>query len=139
MYLLMLHSYSVPARLSASGSRPIEVRHLFFDRVNLAIEDGLGWIAAHSRRDDIIAMTSPQVGFLRTGRKTVMPPMDTIRARANSLLKEVPVRYLLLERNQETYAWKYMWPVVSGYPADWNLVFRSQGDLVLVYECSNRR
>jgi hypothetical protein len=137
MYLLTLKTYSIPVRLSASSSRPVEVRHLFFDHVSMAIEDGLSWIGAHSRPADIIAMTSPQVGFLRTGHKTVMPPLEIDHALANDLLKAVPIRYLLLERNQATWVWKYMWPVVSGYPNDWTLVFRAPGDLVLVYECSS--
>jgi hypothetical protein len=58
---------------------------------------GIAWIQSHSHPNAIVLTRSPQLCYLRTGRRAVMPPVEQNQDRARQLLESVPVSYVLLE------------------------------------------
>jgi hypothetical protein len=57
---------------------------------------GLEWLNAHAARTDIVASTTPQWVYLRTGLKAVFPPFDRNSQRAQVMMDSVPVRYAVV-------------------------------------------
>jgi hypothetical protein len=59
----------------------------------------IAWIQSHSDPKAIILTRSPQLCYLRTGRRAVLLPLDRNQHRTRELLESVPVSYVLLELN----------------------------------------
>jgi hypothetical protein len=57
---------------------------------------------------------------LRTGLKSVIPPFELDARKAQGLLDEVPVRYLVVDEGKYK---KYTTRVVAEYPDRWRRVF----------------
>ena len=54
------------------------------------------WIGDHSRHEDVVANSDPQLFYLRTGRKSVLPPMEIEPRTAQRYADSVPLRYVIL-------------------------------------------
>ena len=104
-------------------------RQLLYGQDLLAMDEAIGWVAEQAQSGDIIAASMPQWVYLRTGLKSVMPPLEPNPEKASYLLDTVPVRYLV----QETpgfFPWPYVNGVVKAYPDKWRLVFKASADQV---------
>jgi hypothetical protein len=85
----------------------------------------------------VIATTVPQLAYLRTGRKAVLPPFERDPDTASRLLDEVPVNYLVIDSfGRPGISERYAAPLVAQKPQNWRLVFTAPDDLTRVYERS---
>jgi hypothetical protein len=91
-----------------------------------ASEEGLTWLAAHADRDAIVAVSMPQWVYLKTGLRTVMPPLSKDPKQAESFLDSVPVTYIVLDQLLMEQNFNQRFPaVVHNDPGRWRIVFAS--------------
>ena len=69
----------------------------------------------------------PHWTYLRTGRKTVMPPFERDPAKAQELLDSVPVRYVVVDKTGIDFTRDYTLPLLRNSPQHWSLIY-SRGD-----------
>jgi hypothetical protein len=98
------------------------------------IDQGLDWLRARAKRDDIVAASDPQWVYLRTGLKSVLPPLESDTHAAEQLIDSVPVRYLFVD---ETVYRRYASHLVNSNPDLWKCSWRSAEDRVRIYERSD--
>ena len=85
-----------------------------------AFDGGLEWLKQHADPNDIVASTTPQWVYLRTGLKSVFPPFDRDRAAAQRLLASVPVRYVVVA---DWLSRERALPIVKSAPEIWRPVY----------------
>lgn len=88
----------------------------------------MAWITANTPPDAIIATPHQHLCYLRSNRRTVLPPLEPDPTRARRLLEAVPVSYVVVTDAGENaeVAWissRYSLPAVQEDPANWSLVF----------------
>lgn len=119
--------HPVAEYVDRDGSRAA-VRLFYHGAEWRSFEASLDWLRAHAEPDAVIATSCPQLAFLRTGHKAVMPPMEADPARAQALLDSVPARYLVVDRLEFVdVSRRYAAPVVAEFPPSWELVHQSEG------------
>ena len=101
-----------------------------------ALDRVFEWLRANSERERIVATAVPQLAYLRSGHKTVLPPFEPEPQTANQLLDQVPASYLVLDNFGPSpgITERYAAPVVEQIPANWKLVFTAFDDKTRVYE-----
>jgi hypothetical protein len=93
------------------------------------------WVDRSAGANDIIATANPQLLYLYTGRKSVMPPMEIDTAKALRYLDSVPVRYMIVgDFRFLNVDLRYAGPTVYENPNAWKLVFTSSDQKTHVYE-----
>jgi hypothetical protein len=60
-------------------------------------ENGLKWLVTHADRRAIVAASMPQWVYLKTGLKTVMPPLEADPQKAQQAVDSVPVTYAVID------------------------------------------
>ncbi len=120
-YMLLTKWHQKTEILDRNG-RKIDYRLFFYYENDRATDAGLDWIKMHAEVGEVIAATNPQWAYLRTGLKSVLPPLEIDTAEAQRLLNTVPVRYLMVDNG---LFHKYTSGVVTAYPAQWRKVFTS--------------
>lgn len=125
-------SFFNPEYLSDRSGKKVIYRQLFYGPELQAMDDAVSWIAANGKPGDVVAASMPQWVYLRTGLKSVMPPLEIDSAKANGLLAGVPVRYLIAETT-DFFTAPYVDGVVKAFPSEWHLVFTSGIKPVRVY------
>lgn len=110
-------------------------RLLTYEPVWHALDPALEWVRGHAPADAIVATSVPQLAYLRTGRKTVLPPLEPDPDAAARLLDSVPVSYVLVDRlGLPGISERYAAPVVARQPDGWRLAFTSPDGRARVYE-----
>ena len=71
---------------------------IHYPRSFSSVEAGLKWLAGHADRQSIVAVSMPQWVYLKTGLRTVMPPLESDPLKAQQLIDSVPASYLILDR-----------------------------------------
>lgn len=91
-------------------------------------DEALTWLEQRANPDDIVATSTPHWLFLKSGLRSIMPPFEPDTNRAQRLLEEVPVRYLIIDSLEFVdITRRYALPVVKAFPERWQLVY-SSGD-----------
>lgn len=108
-----------------NGKR-IEYQLFFYHGLYKATDAGLDWLKGQAKKGDVVAATTPQWAYLRTGMKSVLPPLETDAETAQRLLDSVPVKFLIVDEGDFK---KYTTRVVTAYPDSWRRVY---ADSVLV-------
>ncbi|MEP6688557.1 MAG: hypothetical protein ABJC36_09430 [Gemmatimonadales bacterium] len=84
----------------------------------------LGWLAAHGAHGAVVATSTPQWAYLKTGLRAVMPPYESEARTAQRLLDGVPATYLLVDNlSFLDVSRRYTRPVLQAYPDRWRLVY----------------
>jgi len=102
---------------------------------------GIDWLRSEARRDDVVAAIDPQWVYLRTGLKSVMPPLELNNAAAERLIDTVPVHYIFFDEKLDLdhpgpfgmYR-RYTSSLITGNPNLWTCVWRGPEDRVRIYE-----
>jgi hypothetical protein len=108
---------------------------LFYGPELSAMDDSFEWLRTHASPGDVVASSVPQVAYLRSGRKAVLPPMEVNAEEARRLLDAVPVRYVVVD--EFTYPGigpRYARPAVEGHPELWKLAYTASGSDTKIYE-----
>jgi hypothetical protein len=109
-------------------------RLLTYEPVWHALDPALEWVRRHAPPDAVLATSVPQLAYLRTDRKTVMPPLDPDPVAAAHLLDSVPASYLLVDRlGLPGISERYVAPLVIGRAGEWRLAFTSPDGQAQVY------
>ena len=108
--------------------------HLFFfDHSWVSFDDALDWLNTHAGPNEVIAATTPEWVWLRTGRKSIFPPFDATPEREQADLDSVPIRYIVVDSFGVMGVMpRYVRPLVEKTNSDWRPVY-SAGDNT-VYE-----
>lgn len=124
------------ATVSDQSGRFLQYKQLYFSAGDAALDEAADWIRARAKASDVVSVFLPHWVFLRTGLKTVMPPLEKDAARADELLASVPIRYMIFENTNTAinFARPYIREVIETFPNRWRLVFTSRGDLIRVYQ-----
>jgi hypothetical protein len=100
-----------------------------------ALDLAFEWIRLHAKAGAIVATTVPQLAYLRTGHQAVLPPMEPDPTVAASLLDQVPVSYVVLDRlGLPGISERYVAPVAAQSPGNWQLVYATPDSQAEVYE-----
>jgi hypothetical protein len=109
-------------------------RLLFYEITHRDLDVALTWLRRRiGGGSGIVSASDPFWVSLRTGLQTVMPPFEIDPVKAQALLDDVPVRYVILD-NFHTGVRRYAQAVVELYPARWKRVFSVGGGRVEIYE-----
>jgi len=101
-------------------------QHFFnHDRRWTGWEQAIAWIDEHSAPNAIVATAASHLCYLRTGRRAVVPPIESDPARARYLLEAVPVSYVIVDRG-------YSLPPLESEAPGWQLVQSFDG--IRLYE-----
>lgn len=103
----------------------VEYRLFFHDHLYRATDAGLDWLKTRAKDGEVIAASTPPWTYLRTGLKSVFPPLELDAAKAQRLLDSVPVKYLIVD---EWYFNKYTTLVVKTYPELWQRIYTYPDD-----------
>jgi hypothetical protein len=107
---------------------------LTYEPVWHALDPAFEWVRRNTTSQAIVATSVPHLAYLRTGRKTVLPPMDPDPTKASILLDSVPVSYLVLDQlGLPGISERYAAPVVARYPERWKLSYTTPGGGASVY------
>ncbi|MFL5516917.1 MAG: hypothetical protein ACJ8DJ_12215, partial [Gemmatimonadales bacterium] len=110
-------------------------RMLTYEPVWHALDPALEYVRRHAGSGDVIATSVPQLAYLRTGHRAVLPPLEPDPETAARYLDAVPVSYLVLDQlGLPGISERYAAPVVVRHPAAWRLVYTTPGTGVRVYE-----
>jgi len=119
---------------AAGSERRFQV--LAYGRDWAALDRAFEWIRSNTKQGAIVATAVPQLAYLRSGHKTVLPPFEPDPTIANQLLNEVPVSYLVLDNFGPSpgITERYVAPVTAKSSANWRLVFTAPDNKTEVYE-----
>jgi hypothetical protein len=99
-------------------------KFFYYTQTWKAWDKAVAWICANTPADAIIATPHQHLCYLRSNRRTVLPPMETNPIRARRLLEAVPVSYVIVTKTGEMAGFsRYSLPAVQGDPANWSLVY----------------
>jgi hypothetical protein len=109
-------------------------RRFFYDQKWQDFESSLAWVAQHVNADEVVATSQPHYAYLRTGRRAVMPPMESDVAKAQRLLDSVPVALLIVDDLEfSDFCLRYAGPVVRARPDLWEEAYAAPSGGSRVY------
>lgn len=87
-----------------------------------AWEKAVHWIDTNAPQDAIVATTAPHFCYLLSGRRAVLPPMESNAAHARQLLEAVPISYVIVDKLEFLdVSRRYARPAVEN-SSEWELV-----------------
>ncbi|MEP6687279.1 MAG: hypothetical protein ABJC36_02960, partial [Gemmatimonadales bacterium] len=99
------------------------------------LDDAFEWVRAHAPRDAIVASAVPHMSYLRTGRRSVLPPLVTPPDSALRLLAQLPASFVVLDVFDEPgVSRRYAGPAVESRPDQWRLAYTAPGGGARVFE-----
>jgi len=108
-----------------------DFRFFYHDDAWRAWEQAASWIGAHAAPSEIVATIAPHQLYLRTGLRSVYPPMEANPQRARRLLEAVPISYVVVDEfRYRDFSRRYARPAVEGDPVSWPLVYSVKGTKV---------
>ena len=115
-------------------------RLFYYAPVGTEFDEALDWLRPRGKNSDVIAATDPHWAYLRTRMKAVLPPFELDGKKAQQLIDTVPVKYLIVETNQQTLGlgayYRFTSALLRDNSSAWNLIWRSSNYNVEVYERS---
>jgi hypothetical protein len=112
--------------------RPISYRLFYYGPEGVDLDAALDWLDEHAAPGDVLAASDPQWAYLRTGRRTVLPPFELDGRKGQRLIDSVPVKYLI----ESTYLayWRFTTPLLAANPQAWRPVWRGPNGTVVIHE-----
>lgn len=109
-------------------------RLFYYDQAWQELDASIEWLKAHTQSTDVIATATPHWLYLKTGLKAVMPPYEQDAEKAQMLLDNVPVRYLIVDNlGFLDVSRRYSQPVVQAHPEAWVLAYAASEDGLRIY------
>ena len=99
------------------------------------LDDAFEWVRAHAAPDAVVASAVPHMSYLRTGRLSVLPPLEARPDSALALMAQIPVSYVVLDDFDEPgVSRRYAGPAVESRPDRWRLAYTAPGGRARVFE-----
>ena len=126
---------SGPVAYVDTKGRPTRGRLLFYGAEAAAMDEALWEVRQRARPGDVVATSMPHWAYLRTGVKSILPPLEADPDRACRLLEEVPVRFVVLDKlPYPGISQRYAAPAVEGHPEAWRRVYQTRDGGARLYE-----
>jgi hypothetical protein len=127
--------HHAPAEYTDAAHRRHRYALFYYDETWRQHDVSLDWLAAHGEPGAVVASSTPQWVYLRTGLRSVMPPYESAAESAQRLLDGVPVTYLLVDNlSFLDVSRRYTRPVLDAYPDRWRLVYTGGADGPRIYQ-----
>ena len=127
--------HHAPAEYTDASGRRHSYALFYYDDTWRQHDVSLAWLAAHGDPTAVVASSTPQWVYLKTGLRAVMPPYEPAAATAQRLLDDVPVSYLLVDNlSFLDVGRRYTRPVLQTYPDRWRLVYTGGPDGPRIYQ-----
>jgi len=108
---------------------------LFYEAEAAAMDETLQEVRRRARPGDVVASSMPHWAYLRTGLKSILPPLEADSDRAQRLLDAVPIRFVVLDALQyPRISQRYAAPVVEGHPDAWREIYQTRDGRARLYE-----
>jgi hypothetical protein len=108
---------------------------LFYEAEAAAMDEALQEVRRRARPGDVVASSMPHWAYLRTGLKSILPPLEADLDRAQRLLDAVPIRFVVLDALQyPRISQRYAAPVVEGHPDAWRQIYQTRDGRARLYE-----
>jgi hypothetical protein len=125
----------LPISYYAADGTERQDRLLTYEPAWHALDPALEYVRRHAAATDVVATSVPHLAYLRTGRKSVLPPLESNPETAAGYLDAVPVSWLVLDDlGLPGLSERYAAPVVRQRPENWRLVYTTPGTGARVYE-----
>jgi hypothetical protein len=123
-----------PAVMTDAAGRTHEYRLFFYDRSWRLHDDAIDWLARSAPPPGVVATSTPHLVYLRTGLLAVMPPYESDPSTAESLLEQVPVRYVVVDKlSFLDVGRRYAAPVVERDQSRWPLLYAANDSGPRIY------
>jgi len=144
-FVLVQHVYIVfkvftehhePAMMTDHRGRVHQYRLFYYDRAWRLHNDALDWLRTTGLPRAVVATSTPYLAYIRTGLPAVMPPYEIDPVRAERLLEEVPVGYVVVDDPRLQYldvARRYAAPVVERAVDRWQLIYATNDSGPRIY------
>jgi hypothetical protein len=124
-----------PVTYVDTAGRATSGQLLFYEAEAAAMDEALEEVRRRAQPGDFVASSMPHWAYLRTGVKSILPPMEANPDQARRLLEEVPVRFVVLDELQyPRISQRYAAPAVEGHPEAWRRIYRSRDGRARLYE-----
>jgi hypothetical protein len=136
-FLPLKHTYGrdfAPGKFRTENGQEISFRWFDYNSCYHALDRGLEWLRSQSRPGDIIAASMPAYAYLRTGLKSVMPPLEADPERAQKLLESVPVRFVVVDSIEFHIPGKYSMIPIAKFRDRWRNVYTDTSGGLSIYE-----
>lgn len=131
--LFLLHLQPVSYFTLDGGERRLSL--LTYEPHWHALDYAFEWLRRNAGNNAVIVTSVPQLGYLRTGHLTVLPPFEKDKEKAARLLNQVPASFLVVDDlGKPPISNRYIAPLVAQEPSAWRLVFTAPGGETKVYE-----
>jgi hypothetical protein len=113
-----------PAVMTDHTGRTHNYRLFFYDRTWRLHDDALDWLKVAGERPAVVATSTPHLAYIRTGLPAVMPPYEIDPAKAERLLEQVPVGYVVVDKLEFLdVGRRYAAPAVERARDRWPLIY----------------
>jgi len=116
---LMFTKWHRPVSVVNNAGERVGYRLFFYYDSDRMTDAWLDRVRERATGSEVIASSNPQLVYLRTGLKSVLPPLEIDPLKSQKLLDSVPVGYLILEDGP---FYSYVKRVVTDRPDDWRPV-----------------
>jgi hypothetical protein len=139
VYKVFTKHHQAAVMTDATG-RTHGYRLFFYDRTWRLHDDAIDWLARSARPRGVVATTTPHLVYLRTGMPAVMPPYESDPSMAESLLDQVPVRYLVVDQlSFLDVGRRYAGPVIEQRRDRWPLLYAANDSGPRIYRRAGKK
>jgi hypothetical protein len=125
-----------PAVMTDRQGRVHHYPLFYYDRAWRLHNDALDWLRTTSLPRAVVATSTPYLTYIRTGLPAVMPPYEIDPVRAERLLEDVPVGYVVVDDPRLEYldvTRRYAAPVVERAGNRWLLIYATNDSGPKIY------
>ena len=93
----LFHDRAVQGASYVPGRGALGPHFFYYSKFSRGWDVAIAWIQSHSSPNAIVVTHLPQLCYLLTGRRAVLPPVERDQDRMRELLDSVPVSYVILD------------------------------------------
>jgi len=93
----LFHDRAVQGASYVPGRGALGPHFFYYSKFSRGWDVAIAWIQSHSSPNAIVVTHLPQLCYLLTGRRAVLPPVERDQDRMGELLDSVPVSYVILD------------------------------------------
>jgi hypothetical protein len=124
-----------PVTYVDTAGRATRGQLLFYEAEAAAMDEALEEVRRRAQPGDVVATSMPHWAYLRTGVKSILPPLEADPDYARRLLNGVPIRFVVLdELRYPRISQRYAAPAVEGHPEAWRRIYQTRDGQARLYE-----